>query len=838
MPHRRNQTHRRWISALGIPLLLLSAGTRLEPAAVAQVLDFDAATIPSNVATTGLSEILGEVFLTAKPSCGDNTDALCVNDARTIQIRYSNVVIDNSIATGILVCESVSSFVCNDAGNFLTGEITVAGDTISIGVKQDANLAAFDRLTIAGVRGRIATGLMITPGTESLAVVSAIPPAAANFPPDTLVAARSVSPLSLQVTGVPEIPCAAGEAVPTVLVGEGFPSFFVDYGDPLERTRPGQPLLPRNPLGGNTNTRISLTLTGLAPDVQVHWPVTVAAQNSTAVLDLISQSVDGSTATYLYGVINQLQSDGILELFAVRLEPQHFRFSGSPALSGIVSVQGRLLPAAVPTSARPRFDHPLGPEPGLPYFLLKRCPSSGAAVGSANIRATLDGQQWTGSLYYHLEGPVPRNGTLAPQTATSLPVGNYAVNLLSGGPPGAHLAEITPSNTQLIFANSSTEFVFNFTGPTTAILELSATPLALCPAASTTVGTFQLANNSGDTQILAAGTALEFTFSRPLVKLPAASGFVVATVSSSITSVKYVFPEGLTLPAGAVLSFAETELDMSGMPDGQGVTVLLTSIPMQAIQVDENQTTLATAELAACPPPPAILPTGIMNGASFEPGLSPGSIAALFGAHITGAGGFVLASEIPLPRQIAGTSLTVNGMAAPLFAVANVGGQELISFQVPWEVVGQLLVTVIVNNNGQVSNPVLVVLQSVMPGIFTIDGTAGAILHGASTSPVTAADPAAAGELVTIYATGLGPVSATPATGAAALAEPQSITGFTPTVTVAGMPATVEFSGLAPGFVGLYQVDVKLPPGVPAGNQTVVLTVAGKSSKPATIAIE
>jgi uncharacterized protein (TIGR03437 family) len=99
--------------------------------------------------------------------------------------------------------------------------------------------------------------------------------------------------------------------------------------------------------------------------------------------------------------------------------------------------------------------------------------------------------------------------------------------------------------------------------------------------------------------------------------------------------------------------------------------------------------------------------------------------------------------------------------------------------------------------------------------------------------------PAHAGEYVSLYCTGLGSVTNTPYESYPALSDPFSITDFTPTVTIGGAPATVVFSGLAPGFVGLYQVNVQVPTGLTGGNALpVVLTIDGVVSNTATIAVE
>jgi len=234
--------------------------------------------------------------------------------------------------------------------------------------------------------------------------------------------------------------------------------------------------------------------------------------------------------------------------------------------------------------------------------------------------------------------------------------------------------------------------------------------------------------------------------------------------------------------------------------------------------------------------PPAFQAAGVVNAASYEPGITPGGIAALFGSGLTTVQGIVEGGD-PLPRQLLNTSVTVNGIAAPLFAVAFVNGQEQINFQVPYEIPAGGKATVVVTNNGMASAPVEVDVFPVQPGIFTTDGERAAALHGFTLEPVTAANPASPGEVIALYATGLGPVDNPVETGALAPLAPLSRTALQPLVTIGGQDAAVEFAGLAPLFAGLYQLNVRVPAGAAAGELEVVITSGGRSSRPAKIPV-
>lgn len=101
------------------------------------------------------------------------------------------------------------------------------------------------------------------------------------------------------------------------------------------------------------------------------------------------------------------------------------------------------------------------------------------------------------------------------------------------------------------------------------------------------------------------------------------------------------------------------------------------------------------------------------------------------------------------------------------------------------------------------------------------------------------ARPARSGETLLIFATGLGPVTNPPGTGAAALADPISATVETVSALVGGEPMTVAMAGLVPSFSGLYQVNVELSEQAPSGNAvSLVIQVAGVDSNTTFIAVD
>jgi len=101
-------------------------------------------------------------------------------------------------------------------------------------------------------------------------------------------------------------------------------------------------------------------------------------------------------------------------------------------------------------------------------------------------------------------------------------------------------------------------------------------------------------------------------------------------------------------------------------------------------------------------------------------------------------------------------------------------------------------------------------------------------------------NPAVAGSVIQVFATGLGPTTPQVKTGEPAPASPAAV--LVPetqlTATIGGVPADIQFQGLAPGYVGLYQVNLKVPSGLPTGDLLLVLTANGLRSNEALLAVK
>ncbi len=203
-------------------------------------------------------------------------------------------------------------------------------------------------------------------------------------------------------------------------------------------------------------------------------------------------------------------------------------------------------------------------------------------------------------------------------------------------------------------------------------------------------------------------------------------------------------------------------------------------------------------------------PARAVNAADFreDQPVAPGSIVTLFGQDLAGASD--IAFSTPLPMQLAGAGVRVNGVPARLFYA----GPGQINFLLPEETaVGTAQVTV--ENLGRAGSEISVTVAEAAPGLFAAGGKVAARRardHAAITQ-------AKSGEVIELYATGLGALASST------------------TVMVGGRQAELIFAGPAPGYAGLYQLNVRVPEGV-RGDVEVVLSTAGRFSKAAILTIE
>ena len=184
--------------------------------------------------------------------------------------------------------------------------------------------------------------------------------------------------------------------------------------------------------------------------------------------------------------------------------------------------------------------------------------------------------------------------------------------------------------------------------------------------------------------------------------------------------------------------------------------------------------------------------TALVNAASFESGLAAGAIETILGANL--AGGQTDTAGSQWPTTLAGVRVLLNGLAVPLLYVSD----AQINFYLPADIPLGPAILKVMTPSGAIASAGGTV-ASAQPGIFP-----GAILHaGTAISAVTS--PVRAGEFVEIYCTGVGPTRTV---------DGLQSTVSTPTVFFGSIPVRPVYSGLAPGYSGLYQINVQAPTGL------------------------
>ncbi len=220
---------------------------------------------------------------------------------------------------------------------------------------------------------------------------------------------------------------------------------------------------------------------------------------------------------------------------------------------------------------------------------------------------------------------------------------------------------------------------------------------------------------------------------------------------------------------------------------------------------------------------------GLRNAAGFGPRLSPGSLASLFGA------GLVEGLAIPIrgtSGALGGLSITVGGRPAPLLFALPFQA----NLQLPYELPPGSQTVEVTSAYGAARFDVT--LDEAAPGIFVLASGGAAVLNQDGTLNGVL-NPAGRGTVLQVFVTGLGGVAPSVSSGAPAPNSPLSRAAAEVSATLDGRPAPVLFAGLAPGFVGLGQVNVLAPVSLaPNAAAQLVIRAAGQDSNAVAVAVQ
>lgn len=243
-------------------------------------------------------------------------------------------------------------------------------------------------------------------------------------------------------------------------------------------------------------------------------------------------------------------------------------------------------------------------------------------------------------------------------------------------------------------------------------------------------------------------------------------------------------------------------------------TQSLAPLPNQSaiIALSTSGFTVLPWNYAASVAPPKI--NSVVSAADSKSAAAPGGLVTVYGSNLSPTN--QATSQIPVPTALANSCITVNGQPIPLIFVSP--GQ--VNAQMPFQAVGAE--TVVVHTPAGTSDNFNLVVQPNSPAIF-LSGVAGpqtnlpTVIRLADGLLATDSNPIHPGDSLVIYLTGLGQTNPAGATGLPAPGSPLASALTATAVTLGGMNLPLTYAGLAPGEVGVYQINLNVPGGVPTG---------------------
>jgi uncharacterized protein (TIGR03437 family) len=272
--------------------------------------------------------------------------------------------------------------------------------------------------------------------------------------------------------------------------------------------------------------------------------------------------------------------------------------------------------------------------------------------------------------------------------------------------------------------------------------------------------------------------------------------------------------------AGSAMQTATATDDVPlALPVSHYLKIDVSETGMRVRAISEGQRIIDDFTLS---PAPYIEAGGVRDSAEFSSRLASGGLFSIFGFNL--ADGDSAAASVPAPRNLGGTSVELNLRPVPLLFASR----TQVNGQMPFNAAGSASLTI--RSGGGVATT-SVQVSSTAPAVFGIPQGAQslpALIHSDS-SLVTPANPAVRGEWLSLFVTGLGPVQGNLAEGAPAPVAPLLYAAAPPELLIAGQRAPISFSGLAPGFIGLNQINFQVPASTPPNASLTV--VSGSASQ-------
>ena len=247
------------------------------------------------------------------------------------------------------------------------------------------------------------------------------------------------------------------------------------------------------------------------------------------------------------------------------------------------------------------------------------------------------------------------------------------------------------------------------------------------------------------------------------------------------------------------------------------------------------------AKIAGVFPAAQIQLNAVTNAASYASGgVSAGEIVTLFGGGM-GPSNLVTAAVDSttgrLATSLSGARVLFDGIAAPLVYVSD----KQSSAVVPYEALGHSSTQVTVEYNGASSSALTLPVVAAAPGLFSANqqGRGPGAIYNQDNTVNSSSNPASSGQIIVLYGTGEGQTVPPVSSGTIANSiVPKPVQPVS--VTIGGIAATdIRYAGTVPSFVvGLLQINVVVPTGVPPGDQPVEVTIgSAKSQANLTVAI-